>query len=264
MARPKKQTVDYFPHYCNHGKTMYILEQKYGNDGYAFWFKLLELLGSAEGHYLKFEGPADWEYLAAKTKLSGDACEEILNLLATLEAIDIEAWKYHIVWSDKFIENIKDAYRNRVVDIPGKPDCLRNKIASNGVSDVRNPQMKVNEKKLDNTLSEKSFSDDSLEMKMVKYMIKRILENYSAAKIPDTPTKLQKWCLTFDRLMRIDQRSVDDIRAVMTWVYQDDFWYSQIRSPNKLREKWDTLYMQMQGRKKDTDKPELLQDRQLD
>ena len=49
MSRPRKAVVDYFPHYVNHGKTLFILEQKYGNDGYAFWFKLLEMLGGSDG-----------------------------------------------------------------------------------------------------------------------------------------------------------------------------------------------------------------------
>ena len=44
MARPLKQTVDYFPHYVNHGKTLLIIENEYGNTGYAFWFKVIELL----------------------------------------------------------------------------------------------------------------------------------------------------------------------------------------------------------------------------
>ena len=48
MTRPRKQTVDWFPHYCRHGKTMAILEEKYGNNGFAFSFKLLEILGDTE------------------------------------------------------------------------------------------------------------------------------------------------------------------------------------------------------------------------
>jgi hypothetical protein len=145
VARPQKQTVDYFPHSCKHGKTMFILEQKYGNDGYAFWFKLLEMLGSSDGHYLKLENPADWEYLTAITRLEGETCEEILNLLAKLEAIDSEAWKKKIVWIDKFVENIKDAYRNRIAEIPGKPDCLRKKPTSKEVTEVGNTQSILDE-----------------------------------------------------------------------------------------------------------------------
>ena len=48
MARPAKLTVDYFPHIINQGKTIFIIENNYGNDGYAFWFKLLELLGATD------------------------------------------------------------------------------------------------------------------------------------------------------------------------------------------------------------------------
>jgi len=31
MARPKKQTVDYFPHYCNGGRSLSILQNQHGN-----------------------------------------------------------------------------------------------------------------------------------------------------------------------------------------------------------------------------------------
>ena len=92
MARPKKETVDYFPHICAHKTTIFVLEQKYGNDGYAFWFKVLELLASSEGHYYDCRKPHLWEFLQAKTRLSEDKCNELLDLLAKLDAIDQELW----------------------------------------------------------------------------------------------------------------------------------------------------------------------------
>ena len=154
MARPKKQTVDYFPHSCTHSKTMFILEQKYGNDGYAFWFKLLEMLGSSEGHCLYFTNGMDWEFLIAKTRLDKEKCIEILDLLATFGAIDKKLWSKKIVWSDNFIENIKDVYRYRVIEIPAKPSFLRKKSTSVGVSDIINPQSKVKESKVNNIIGE--------------------------------------------------------------------------------------------------------------
>lgn len=66
MARPKKQTVDYFPHFVKGGRTIFILENKFGNDGYAFWFKLLEILGESEGHFYDCSNASNWEYLLAK------------------------------------------------------------------------------------------------------------------------------------------------------------------------------------------------------
>jgi hypothetical protein len=151
MTRPTKQTVNYFPHDCIHSKTMFIIEQKYGNDGYAFWFKLLETLGATEGHCIHFVNGVDWEFLMAKTRLDKDKCTEILDLLATLGAIDKDLWhEEQVVWSDNFVENIKDAYRNRTVDIPVKPSFLRKKSISEGVNDVDNPYIKLNEIKVNN------------------------------------------------------------------------------------------------------------------
>ena len=122
MARPKRNTVDYFPHSVKHQKTMYILEEKYGNDGYAFWFKLLELLGDTDGHYLDLSNKMNWKYLTAKTKLAEEKCREILDLLAELDAIDPELWKKEGVWSQNFVNNFIDLYKKRVSDLPRRPD----------------------------------------------------------------------------------------------------------------------------------------------
>ena len=156
MARPKKRTVNYFPHQCNHGKTIFILEQKYGNNGYAFWFKLLELLGSTEGHYLQLENPADWEFLQAKTHLGDSLCREILDLLARLEAIDRELWENHqVVWSQNFVDGIADVYRNRRVETPSKPSFYTQKPGDEVISTPENPQSKLNKTKVNKTIEDR-------------------------------------------------------------------------------------------------------------
>ena len=126
----------------------------------------------------------------------------------------------------------------------------------NGVitSDINGNQMQSdvpeNPIQSESKRSSKVFDDDSLEMRMAKYMAKRIKETYPGAKPPD----LNKWCQTFNRLMRLDGRTPKEIGQVMEWVYQDDFWSTNIRSPDKLREKWDTLWLQMH-RKHKQDRP---------
>jgi len=72
---------------------MFILEQRYGNNGYAFWFKLLELLGTTDGHYIDCNDPCQWEYLLSVTRLDDNTCHEILDLLGRLNAIDNDIWK---------------------------------------------------------------------------------------------------------------------------------------------------------------------------
>jgi hypothetical protein len=151
LTRPRKQTVDYFPHDCNHGKTMFIIEQRYGNDGYAFWFKLLELLGKTQGHYIDISEISTLEFLASVTRIEPDICLEILNLLARLEAIDSELWESKVIWSDNFVSRITDVYRNRVLETPIRPDFLRKKPPIPGITDIENPQTKLKESKVNKT-----------------------------------------------------------------------------------------------------------------
>lgn len=150
MARPRKSTVDYFPHYTTHGKTMFILEQTHGNDGYAFWFKLLEMLGATDGHCLALESPAEWAYLQAKARLSRESCTEILNLLAELGAIDPDLWHgRQAVWSDHFLAGIADAYRNRASEMPVKPSFPRQKPEPSPQSDAGNPHTTEDQNRVD-------------------------------------------------------------------------------------------------------------------
>jgi len=148
MARPRKQTVDYFPHSCTHKTTIFILEQRYGNDGYAFWFKLLEMLGQADGHYLDLNKPATWEFLQSKTRLSNGSCGEIIDLLARLEAIDPDLWAQNkVVWCQKFVDGISEVYRNRRVETPARPHFYCKKPSDADQSTPEKPQSKLKETK---------------------------------------------------------------------------------------------------------------------
>lgn len=124
MARPNKATVEYFPHYVDHGKTLYNLEAIYGNDGYAFWFKILELLGKTENHYYDCNEIGEWRYLLSYTKFSEEKANEILKLLAELKAIDYEMWEYKIIFSEKFIDNLQQLYSRRGIT-PYTKDTLK-------------------------------------------------------------------------------------------------------------------------------------------
>jgi len=150
MARPKKAVVDYFPHYVTHGKTMFSVEHRFGNDGYAFWFKTLELLGSSEHHFIDCNDVALWEFLLAKTKIEEETATKILDLLSKLGAIDEDLWVDKIIRSANFIDNLETVYSRRTVELVSNEDirglCIH-KLPTNGQSDNINPQSKVKERK---------------------------------------------------------------------------------------------------------------------
>ncbi|MCK5609206.1 DUF4373 domain-containing protein [Candidatus Pacearchaeota archaeon] len=164
MARPKKQTVDYFPHSCTHGKTIYILERKWGNDGYAFWFKLLEALGAADGHFIDCGDINHWEYLVATSGVDDEVCEDILAKLAGMGKIDSNLWnEKRVIWCDSFVDGIKDVYRNRTLEMPTKDSFLRQKPEESVVTDDINPQTKLNYSKVNESKVNKVvFSFDEI------------------------------------------------------------------------------------------------------
>lgn len=90
------------------------------------------------------------------------------------------------------------------------------------------------------------FVDGSVEMNLAIDLKRLILANNSGAKIPND---LQSWAKIFDLMIRIDNRSADLITQVMQFSQLNDFWKSNILSPKKLREKFDTLYLQSQNQR---------------
>lgn len=140
MGRPTKETVDYYPHFVKGGRTIFILESKYGNDGYAFWFKLLEILGDAEGHYYDCSVPNNWAYLLAKTRCSEDTAKDIINTLLTLGKIDSELWENkQVIWCQHFVDNLSSVYKRRNIEAPIKPSFRSEKPQETSVSVNENP-----------------------------------------------------------------------------------------------------------------------------
>ncbi len=134
MARPTKTSVDYFPHMTHSGKTIAILEARWGNDGYAFWFKLLELLGDSSDFSFNCSRSADWEYLLSKTRVTEPVARAILDKLAEVEAIDAACWQQNIVWSDNFCRNLEPVFEKRKGQKPQKPEFPQQKLAAADIS----------------------------------------------------------------------------------------------------------------------------------
>lgn len=135
MARPKRQTVDYFPHFCKSGRTIFILEGLYGNDGYAFWYKLLETLGESEGHCYDCSTTSNWSFLISRARVSDERAREIIATLVELGKIDAELWNEHsVIWVPRFVENLTDLYRKRATGIPDKPSFRGENYTKTGVS----------------------------------------------------------------------------------------------------------------------------------
>jgi hypothetical protein len=122
----KKYTADYFPHYVNGSATKHALERRYGNDGYAFWFKLLEILCSTGTFSLDLKDLVKKEWLMDLTHMSEEQAMKMVDYLADLDAIDKELWtSQKIVWCGNLLDNLDPVFSRRV-DKPKKPSPLDN------------------------------------------------------------------------------------------------------------------------------------------
>ena len=86
MARPQKQTVDYFSHDSNAsgGKTLTILFNHFGHDGISAWWQLLECISSTNHHFIDIRNHEGLEFLAAKLHFAPDKLVAILAKMAAL------------------------------------------------------------------------------------------------------------------------------------------------------------------------------------
>lgn len=93
---------------------MFYIENKYGNDGYAAWVKILRQLAVTNYHYLNLSDKVELMFLASKCRVTEVVLESIINDLCELGELDSVLWKENrVIWCDKFIDNIKEAYNKR-------------------------------------------------------------------------------------------------------------------------------------------------------
>lgn len=124
MGRTPKKGVDYFPHDTDASTRMTVraLERKFGNDGYAAWFKLLETLGRTETLFIDCSGLEERIYLADNMGLTEDKAKIILDFLADTNAIDAELWRERkIIWSQNFADRLAALFKKRVGAAPQRP-----------------------------------------------------------------------------------------------------------------------------------------------
>ena len=87
-------------------------------------------------------------------------------------------------------------------------------------------------------------------LELAKLLYKEILHNNPQHKKPN----LESWANDFRLMMEIDKREGKEIQELILFSQSHDFWYKNILSAGKLREKYDVLILEKygkQGNKKD-------------
>lgn len=148
----------------------------------------------------------------------------------------------------ELLESRDRADRKKVV---GRP--TDNQVTDNGqhrLGKVRLGKVRLGEGRLGKDKeSSNKFSDGSIELSLSMFLYDLVNKNIKTKK-----PNFTNWAKHIDLMLRVDNRNVEDIKAVITWSQNDDFWKSNIRSTKKLREKFETLFLQMNNKSKSYNK----------
>jgi Domain of unknown function (DUF4373) len=166
MGAKNKHIVSYFPFICREGETVFFIEDKYGNNGYATWVKILRQLAVTERHYLDLEKKTSMLFLAAKCKVSPELLTEIIEDLVEFGDFDKHLWNDRkVIYCQKFIDNIEDAYKRRSTYCIQLSDLCKH-IAYNYPDTVYNLGQNVNNNPqsiLDNSIIDNTRLDETIE-----------------------------------------------------------------------------------------------------
>lgn len=180
-GRPERNDADHFPFLCKEGKALYFIEQKYGNDGYATWIKILRQLTVTSYHYLNLSDQSELMFLAAKCRVSEELLLNIIDDLVKLGEFPVDFWSGNrILFSEKLVKSLHPLYEKRRNECLSKDNLLQhltnlgvlklNKSNGNSISGGINTQSKVNYSKV-NYSKERGFTPPKLKM-VIDYFFK--------------------------------------------------------------------------------------------
>ena len=205
MARPERHDVDYFPFYIKDGKTLFILESKYGCKGTGFFTNLMRFLCRTPNHYFQIKSESDRMYLYAALKCDEVSGAEMLNIMAETGKIDKKLWEnYSIIASEDLINSLKPAYEKRKNAILNIAEIAKIAVsdaentvtgAETQVSVGNNPQTKVKKSKLKETKVKETEIPEHLKQIWPAYLEmrqkkKKPVTEYAKKLVID---QLEKW-----------------------------------------------------------------------
>ncbi len=167
MARPERHDVDYFPFYVKDGKTLFVLESKFGCKGIGFFTNVMRFLCKTPDHHFCIAGEQDRLYFFATAKCDETEGQEMLNIMATTGKIHPDLWRdYQVIASPDLLNSLSDAYKNRKNNIITIDQIVVSYQKSGitypqkPVTTPDNPQTKLKETKLNNNSKKTPWPDD--------------------------------------------------------------------------------------------------------
>lgn len=141
MARPRKEGLSYFPHDCDASgdEKIEALRSLFGNDGYAFYFIMLERIYRAPNCELSISGVETRQILSRKVGVSLERFDAMVNASLKFGCFDARLYAKKKILSSRGIkkrgevvqqkrEKMRQVYRKRVSDAETPPEAEQKSV----------------------------------------------------------------------------------------------------------------------------------------
>jgi len=275
VSRPKKAGLEYFPLDVVFDAEVSLIDAKFGCEGLCILIKLWQII-YASNYYIKW---GEREILVYKSRINAsiDLINDVINECLHWGIFNESLYeKYGILTSSgiqkRFIEAtqrrtevefikeyllIKDVVKlyprkNKNGEFMVNVNIIGVNDSNNEINDVASTQSKVKKSRVKESKVNRKykvlFVEDSIEFQLSKKLFDYILVNNPNHKEPD----LQKWAKYIDLMIRLDHRTAEQINDIIIFSQEDSFWKSNILSTEKLRDKFDQLWIKHNNKPQST------------
>ncbi|EGP5491217.1 phage replisome organizer N-terminal domain-containing protein [Enterococcus lactis] len=226
-------------------------------DGYIYSNILLKLYLRS----LKHEGklmfndriPFNSTMLATITRHSVGVVEKAVQIFRDLQLIDVlDNGAIYMSDIQSFIgkssteADRKREYRKKIEE--AKRNLITGGQVSDKCPDKTTPELEIKiEKDIDIDKEEKKgkYSDEHL--RLAKKLQSNLTEDFPKEM---NKVDIEKWADTIRLMEERDKASIEAIEYVINWLPTNEFWFGNIRSAKKLREKFEKLKFEIKADKK--------------
>lgn len=226
-------------------------------DGYIYSNILLKLYLRS----LKHEGklmfndriPFNSTMLATITRHSVGVVEKAVQIFRDLQLIDVlDNGAIYMSDIQSFIgkssteADRKREYRKKIEE--AKRNLITGGQVSDKCPDKTTPEIEIEieiEKDIDKEEKKGKYSDEHL--RLAKKLQSNLTEDFPKEM---NKVDIEKWADTIRLMEEKDKASIEAIEYVINWLPTNEFWFGNIRSAKKLREKFEKLKFEIKADKK--------------
>ena len=258
-----KDTLIYFSHDSNarqHPK-MKALRAKFGYEGYGMFWALNERIAETSGACIDISKKLNKLDLANELSLTESGLDIFLEFLSDpeIDLINIDNGiittdrineLYNGVMGSRETERVKKQQKKGKQEIPagnddfpaGKQEIPEGKDNKDSKDSIGSKEKKI--KGIDGSDERQSLKDAIELATLLLTTHRQEIPDYLTGK-KDTDT-IDRWANDIEMLIRIDKKPPETIRHVILWAKTPgNFWFPNIQSGKKLRDKYELLYSKM-------------------